>query len=76
MTDKQRFKNLLSEAAHAIDRGQDSRALLILDQARLMLINPVVPRVAPEDDPNRSVTDRGAWRAARGERQNTTAPAG
>jgi hypothetical protein len=65
MTNKLRFKNLIFEAAHAIDRGQDSRALLILDQARLMLINPVVPRVAPEDDPNRSAEDRAAWSAAK-----------
>ncbi len=66
MIDRIRFKNLLFEAAHAIDSGHESRALQLLDQARLALIKPALPpKVKPEDDPTRPAVDRAAWRAAK-----------
>lgn len=66
MIDKIRFKNLLFEAAHSIDKGHDGRALLCLDEARLLLIEPAVPpKVKPEEDPARPTFDREAWRKAK-----------
>jgi len=60
MIDKIRFGNLLHEAAASVHNPE--RALLCLDQARLMLIPPVLPRrPAPEMDPARSPLDRADW---------------
>ena len=63
---KIRLKNLLFEAALAVDRGQTERVLLCLDQARLRLLEPKAPAPAPENDPARPAFDREAWRAAKG----------
>lgn len=65
IANKIRLKNLLFEAAMAVDKNQEGRLLQCLGEVRLALTQPVVPRPAPEDDPDRPAADREAWRAAR-----------
>lgn len=59
------LKNILFEGALAADKGDEARVRRLLADAMLRLNEPVVPRPAPEDDPERSAVDRAAWRAAR-----------
>ena len=62
----QRAVNRLREAIFFLETNKEGQALVHIDEARALLIPPRPPCCRPEDDPNRSPSDRAVWRQARG----------